>query len=76
MVRMIYFLHDVSADQGPFCVVPGSHKSNFPSPYRCGPDEEPGMVGSLSKRAARRGVVALPGPHGPRVVRRRLAGGT
>jgi len=50
MVRMIYFLHDVGADQGPFCVVPGSHKSNFPSPYRCGPDEEPGMVG-LEARA-------------------------
>jgi len=45
MVRMIYFLHDVDLNQGPFCVVPGTHKSNLPPPYRCGPDEEPGMVG-------------------------------
>lgn len=45
MVRMIYFVQDVSNEQGAFCVVPGTHKSNYPSPYRCGPDEEPGMVG-------------------------------
>jgi hypothetical protein len=45
MVRMIYFLHDVGMDEGPFCVVPGTHKSNLRPPYRCGPDEEPGMVG-------------------------------
>jgi hypothetical protein len=50
MVRMIYFLHDVSRKQGAFCVVPGTHKSNYPSPYRCGPDEEPGIVG-LETRA-------------------------
>jgi hypothetical protein len=45
MVRMIYFLHDVGMEEGPFCVVPGTHKSNLAPPYRCGPDEEPGMVG-------------------------------
>jgi ectoine hydroxylase-related dioxygenase (phytanoyl-CoA dioxygenase family) len=45
MVRMIYFLHDVAMDQGPFCVVPGTHKSNMKSPYGGNPDEEPGMIG-------------------------------
>lgn len=45
MVRMIYFLHDVTCEQGAFCVVPGTHKSNYPSPYTVGPDEEPGMIG-------------------------------
>jgi len=45
MVRMIYFVQDVSNEQGAFSVVPGTHKSNYGSPYRCGPDEEPGMVG-------------------------------
>ncbi len=45
MVRMIYFVHDVTCEQGAFCVVPGTHKSNYPSPYRVGPDEEPGMIG-------------------------------
>ena len=29
MVRMVYFLHDVSNEQGAFCVVPGTHKANF-----------------------------------------------
>jgi len=45
MVRMVYFLHDVDMDQGPFCVVPGTHKSNFRPPYRTTPDDEPGMIG-------------------------------
>jgi hypothetical protein len=45
MVRMIYFLHDVSADQGPFCVVPATHKTHFNSPYNQHPDQEPGMIG-------------------------------
>ncbi len=44
MVRMIYFIHDVSRDQGAFCVVPGTHKTNLPCPYGGNPDEEPGMV--------------------------------
>ncbi len=45
MVRMIYFVHDVSADEGAFCVVPGTHKSNYPSPYGpVKPEEEPGMI--------------------------------
>lgn len=45
MVRMIYFVQDVSAEQGAFCVVPGTHKSNYPSPYAGDPDTEPGMIG-------------------------------
>lgn len=45
MVRMIYFVHDVAMDQGPFCVVPGTHKSNYRSPYGNDPDREPGMIG-------------------------------
>ena len=46
MVRMVYFLHDVGPDQGPFSVVPATHKSNWNTPYKDrGPDDEPGMVG-------------------------------
>lgn len=46
MVRMVYFLHDVGASQGVFSVVPGTHKSNYNSPYaNVGPDDEPGMIG-------------------------------
>ncbi|HEY3329036.1 MAG TPA: phytanoyl-CoA dioxygenase family protein [Capsulimonadaceae bacterium] len=44
MVRMIYFLHDVSKDDGAFCVVPGTHKTNLPPPYGSDPDTEPGMI--------------------------------
>lgn len=45
MVRMIYFVHDVSTEEGAFCVVPGTHKSNTPSPYvGTRPEEEPGMI--------------------------------
>jgi len=44
MVRMVYFLQDVDADQGAFCVVPGTHKSNLQSPYGNDPDDEPGMI--------------------------------
>ncbi|SKA37842.1 Phytanoyl-CoA dioxygenase (PhyH) [Enhydrobacter aerosaccus] len=44
-VRVLYALHDVPEDYGPLCVVPGSHKSNYFSPY---PDQkptaEPGMI--------------------------------
>ena len=46
MVRMVYFIHDVEPHQGVFCVVPGTHKSNYASPYKgVGPDDEPGMLG-------------------------------
>ena len=46
MVRMVYFLHDVAADEGVFSVVPGTHKSNYHSPYKnMSPDDEPGMIG-------------------------------
>ena len=45
MVRVIYFLHDVSPDQGAFSVVPGTHKANYASPYGTDGDDEPGLVG-------------------------------
>ena len=45
MVRIVYFVHDCDEDQGAFCVVPGTHKSNLPCPYDSNPDQEPGMVG-------------------------------
>lgn len=45
MVRMVYFVHDVGPDGGPFCVVPATHKSNYKSPYGNNPDVEPGMIG-------------------------------
>ena len=46
MVRMVYFVHDVSNEQGAFCVVPGTHKANFDCPYDTNdPDLEPGVVG-------------------------------
>ena len=45
MVRMVYFIHDVTNEQGAFCVVPGTHKSNVPCPYDNDPDIEPGMIG-------------------------------
>lgn len=45
MIRMIYFIQDVDSSQGAFCVVPGTHKSHYHSPYTSSPDEEPGMIG-------------------------------
>ena len=45
MVRMVYFVHDVSSEQGAFCVVPGTHKGNVQCPYENDPDIEPGVVG-------------------------------
>ena len=44
MVRIVYFVQDVSANEGAFCAVPGTHKSNLQSPYGRNPDEEPGMI--------------------------------
>ncbi|MCJ8330010.1 MAG: phytanoyl-CoA dioxygenase family protein [Lentisphaeria bacterium] len=44
MIRMIYFIHDVSKEEGAFCVVPGTHKSEYKAPYYNGPDKEPGVV--------------------------------
>lgn len=44
-VRVLYALHDMPEDYGPLCVIPGSHKSNFFSPYADQePMKEPGMV--------------------------------
>ena len=45
MVRMVYFVHDVGPEEGPFCVVPATHKANYKSPYGNNPDQEPGMIG-------------------------------
>lgn len=45
MVRMIYFIHDVTNEQGAFCVVPGTHNGALPCPYENDPDIEPGMIG-------------------------------
>ena len=44
MVRMVYFIHDCSNEQGAFCVVPGTHKTNLPSPHSNNPDEDPNMI--------------------------------
>ena len=52
MVRMVYFVHDVSVEQGAFCVVPGTHKSNLHPPYladRLLPEDEPGMFALPAK---------------------------
>jgi hypothetical protein len=45
VVRVLYALHDISIENGPLCVVPGSHKANFSSPYGEDPSQEPGMIG-------------------------------
>ena len=44
MVRMIYFIRDNDAAGGAFTVLPGTHKSNLPTPYDPDPDTEPGTV--------------------------------
>jgi hypothetical protein len=43
-VRVLYALHDLPEENGPLCVVPGSHKANFPSPHGADPLKEPGMI--------------------------------
>lgn len=50
MVRMIYYIHDNDADNGAFTVIPGTHKSNLPSPYGNDADSEPNTV-SLEVKA-------------------------
>jgi hypothetical protein len=42
-VRVLYALHDMPEENGALCVVPGSHKANFHSPYGPDPLKEPGM---------------------------------
>ena len=44
MVRMVYFLQHVKADDGAFSVVPGTHKSAFPPPTAKLPEDEPGAI--------------------------------
>ncbi len=43
-VRVLYALHDLPTENGPLCVVPGSHKANFQSPYGPDPLKDPGMI--------------------------------
>lgn len=43
-VRALYALHDLPVENGPLCVVPGSHKANYSSPYGNDPIKEPGMI--------------------------------
>lgn len=45
VVRVVIALHDISLEDGPLCVVPGSHKSNLHSPYSQDPTKEPLMTG-------------------------------
>ncbi|MCS5610435.1 MAG: phytanoyl-CoA dioxygenase family protein [Candidatus Poribacteria bacterium] len=45
MVRIIYFVQDIDSNQGAFSVVPGTHKTRLPMPYKGSVDEEPGMIG-------------------------------
>ncbi|MCX5658211.1 MAG: phytanoyl-CoA dioxygenase family protein [Planctomycetota bacterium] len=46
MTRMIYFLHDVKADEGVTCFVPASHLGRFAMPEPTAPvDREPGVMG-------------------------------
>jgi ectoine hydroxylase-related dioxygenase (phytanoyl-CoA dioxygenase family) len=45
VMRVLYALHDINPEDGPLCVVPGSHKANLPSPYGDDPEREPMMVG-------------------------------
>jgi hypothetical protein len=48
MVRMVYFLHAVTCEQGAFCVLPGTHKSAYTDPawtQHLAPEDEPGMIG-------------------------------
>ncbi len=44
-VRVLYALEDMPVEHGPLCVVPGTHKSNYFSPYNdSNPQSEPGMI--------------------------------
>jgi hypothetical protein len=43
-VRVLYALHELPVENGPLCVVPGSHKANYQSPYGKDPLREPGMI--------------------------------
>ena len=45
MIRMVYFVHDVNDEQGAFCVVPGTHKSNILPPYGSDPVDDPNNIG-------------------------------
>lgn len=36
VIRVLYALEDIGLDNGPFCCIPGSHKSNFQPPFSDG----------------------------------------
>jgi len=48
--RMMIALHDIGVNDGPFCLVPGSHKANLRSPYSSDPHAEPGMLAVPMKK--------------------------
>ncbi len=49
-LRMMIALHDIEFSDGPYCLVPGSHKANLLSPYGNDPHKEPGMQAILMKK--------------------------
>jgi hypothetical protein len=69
MVRMVYFVHDVGPEDGPFCVVPATHKSSLVSPYGThDADVEPGML-SLPVKAGDAILFTENLRHGGRTIR-------
>ena len=55
MVRMVYFIHDVSNEQGAFCVVPGTHKAT--SRVRTTPTPTSSRGSSASRSGQGRGIL-------------------
>ncbi len=45
--RIVIALHDTTMDDGPFCFVPGSHKSSLHSPHGDNPYAQPGLQMAL-----------------------------
>ena len=62
MVRMVYFVHDVSNEEGAFCVVPGTHKGptydHHENGYFCGAIDPDAIADELAR------AVPLMGPAG------------
>mgnify|MGYP000686282954 CR=1 FL=1 len=44
LTKAVFPIANHTADDGCFAVVPGSHKSNFPSPFGVVPDEHPALM--------------------------------
>ena len=49
-LRMMIALHDIGMDDGPFCLVPGSHKANLLSRFGLDPQLEPGMQAVIMRK--------------------------